>query len=225
MVLSGKRELRSPYVEQCIKNLGLKLNERLYFEAMLRSESLSSSRRRGLLLEVQLLSSKWLPPEPEEGIKMLDYGLVHQALSLAQAALTVPEIMARFRYPVDRKTVEAVLLCMIDHEQVTAIGDRFRLREEHLIVKNEMPSLSARNYHRDSLRMAESALADALDEREFQTYLLTVDSRRIPEMKAEIRRFTQDFIARFNTDLDSDTAIQFHGHFFKALAAKPSETP
>ena len=36
MVLSGKRELRPPYIDKCSKNLKLSLRQQLYLEAMIR---------------------------------------------------------------------------------------------------------------------------------------------------------------------------------------------
>lgn len=224
MILSGKRELKSPYFEKCAKNLGLGINERLYFEAMLRADQLTAGKRKQLLREVQFLSADWKPPEPEEGIKMLEYGLVHHILGQAKTFLSLPEIAKRFRYPVDRKNLQTILMLMLDHNQIVAVGDRFRLQTDMLVVQNEAPSLSARTFHRDALRFAEGALSDPLDQREFQTYLLTIDSKKVPEMKAEIRKFVQSFIAKFESDLDADTAIQFHTHFFESIAPKKTES-
>lgn len=221
MVLSGKRDLKSPYLEQCAKNLGLKVNERLYLEAMVRAGSLSPAKRRTLLREVQFLGASWTPPEPEENIKLLEYGLVHQILCQTKAFMTLAEIQRRFRYPVERKNLETVLMFMLDHNQIVAIGDRFRIQTDVLIFKDDRPNVSGAIYHRDSLSLAMNALSDALDRREFQTYHLTVDTRRLPEIKAELKKFAQEFIAKFEADLDADTVLQFHTHMFEAAIKSP----
>jgi uncharacterized protein (TIGR02147 family) len=219
MVLNGQRDLRPPYLDKAIHNLHLTTHERLYFEAMVRAGVLSEGKRQVLLREVQLLTKTWEPPHQDSGIRLLDYGLVHQILCLHHSFLTIPEIIAYFRYPIHEKTIHQILNFMLERNQIIASEDRqaFRIQTDVLLIKDEAPNVPGQQMHRDGLQLAQNALMDPIERREFQTFILTMDSRRIAEMKKKMKEMVQKIVAEFETSLDADTVVQLHTHLFEPI--------
>ncbi|OFZ20479.1 MAG: hypothetical protein A2X94_10730 [Bdellovibrionales bacterium GWB1_55_8] len=216
MVLTGKRELRGEYIEKCVKNLKLSLRQQLYFEAMIRADRLSTSKRKALLQEIELRSTKWEPPASCEGVRLIDFFLVQQILSLFRGYVPLDVVQRHFRYQVDKRDVEGVLSWMIERKFVEKSPLGYRINRSVLMVQDEMPNASGKQFHKDCLAMAASALdSDAIEDREFQTYLVTVDSGRIPEMKRWLKKLVLEAISEFETELDGDTVMQMHFNLFE----------
>lgn len=216
MVLTGKRELRGQYIDGCVRDLKLSIRQQLYFEAMVRSGASSLPERRALLREMEFHATKWEPPVLQEGIRLLDFFLVQQILSLYRGGMPVSTIVQQFRYAVKRAEVEAVLAWMLERGYVEKIGSGWRIRKSVLMVKDEVPNASAKQFHKDCMTMAAAALDnDPIDARECQTYLFTVDSKRIPEMKQWLKKLVLEAIAKFEDELEGDTVVQTHFNLFE----------
>jgi uncharacterized protein (TIGR02147 family) len=219
MILNGQRDLRPPYLDKAIDNLKLTVNERLYFEAMVRAGVLSEGKRQNLLREVQLLTKTWEPPHQDSGIRLLDYGLVHQILCLHHRFLTIAEIVRHFRYPLSEKAVHQILAFMLERNQIVASPDglSYRTQTDVLLVKDEVPNVPGQQMHKDGLQLAQNALSDPIEKREFQTFILTIDSKRLTEMKKKIKEMVQKIVAEYETSLDADTVVQIHTHLFEPI--------
>lgn len=216
MVLSGQRELGNTYIDRCVKELGLSIQQQLYFEAMVRAGTLSIGKKRALLRELEFHATKWEPPARHQGVRLLDFFLVQQILSLYRGAVDTQTIMDHFRYEVKRSEVLAVLQWMLERGYVEKSPHGWRIQKSVLLVKDEVPNASARQFHKDCWDMARSALdSDPLENREFQTYLFTVNSARIGEMKTWLKKVVLDGIAKFEDELDGDTVMQLHFNLFE----------
>lgn len=223
MVLARKRELHDPYLERCVRALKLNFKQRLYFEAMVRTGKLSPEKRRALLRETEFYTSAWTPPEPGEGMRLIDFGIVQQVLALHRGYVTLPRILSYFRYEISPKEVKRVLAYMQERGYVEESPAGFRVNKSVLLIPDEVPNASGKQLHKDCLRLAVQALEeDPLDAREFQTYLLTVDSRRIPEMKRKIKKLVIEAISEFEDELDGDTVVQAHFNLFE-MTRRPKE--
>lgn len=224
MILNGQRELRPPYLDKCIKFLNLSINERLYFEAMVRSGSMSTSKQRHLLREVQFLNQTWEPPSTEQNIRMLDYGLVHQIMCLNHRFMSVEEIQSHFRYKIETSLIEQILKFMLDRNQVVTRDGLFKVQTDVLLTADETPSVPAKQLHHDCLKLAINALNDELNQREFQSYIFTIDREEIPAIKNKIKQMVRQIISEFETDLDANTAIQLHFNMFEVVNPLQSES-
>lgn len=218
MVLSGKRDLRDPYLEKCVKFLKLNVRQRLYFEALVRARNLSPSKRRSLLREMQLHSAAWEPPEVTSGIRMIDLGLVQQILTLYRGYLTAPMIRTKFRYEITLVEIQRILDWMVAKGNAEKSSDGYRILTPVMTSKDEHVDFSVRQLHRDCLKLAAAALDDdPLERREFQSYLCTIEAKRIPELKQKLKKFIFETISEFETELDADTVIQLHFNMFEIL--------
>lgn len=219
MVLSGKRELRDPYLERCVKYLKLGMKQRLYFDALVRATKLSPAKRRSLLREMQLYSASWEPPEVSEGIRMIDLGLVHMILTVCRGYMTPAQIRSRFRYEISANEIQRILNWMEEHEYVEhQLGNGYRVLKTVMTAKDEKVNSSVKQLHRDCLKLAAAALDDGEKEkREFQSYFVTIDSARILELKQRLKKIVFETIAEFETDLDADTVVQMHFNMFEIV--------
>jgi uncharacterized protein (TIGR02147 family) len=224
MVLSGKRDLSSSYVDRCVRNLGLSGKQRLYFESLVRVSEQPAASRIAVLKELEFHNTQWNPPAVTEGFRLVDFFLVQQILSLYRDYISIPQIQTHFRYAIKKEEVEMILDWMLARGLVERMGQLYKVQKSRLVVEDEIPHSSGKQLHRDCLKFAAASLDDdPLDDREFQTYLMTVDSSRFPEMKRKIKKMVMDIFSEFETELDSDTVIQFHFNLFQ-IAKKRSQT-
>lgn len=218
MVLSGKRELRSPYLDRCIDNLNLPLNERLYFEAMVRAGGLTPAKRSSLLKEVELLAGTWEAPQMEAGIRIIDFYIVQQILCLFNVHVAADQIKALFRYEIPLAEVERILLWMLDRGYVDCKNHSYKILKSVFMTKDEYPNTSFRKAHVDAMALAAQALnSDAVADREFQTYFFTVKQKNFQDIKERIKRLTREIISEFESDRGADSVVQMHFNLFEVI--------
>lgn len=219
MILSGQRNLRQPYLDKCIRWLKLPLKQRLYFEAMVNGDGLSPARRRQLTRNMEFLKNKWAPPEAPDIPSLFDFGMVHQLLCLHRRYMSPEEILSELSFVEDKKYVLKILDYMLDRGMVkrSPVG-HFKIEKAVLIAEDEVPSTSARQMHHECLDRAHTALESTqLEEREFQTYMMTVSSKDIPKIKKAIKKSVMEIINKYESDLDGDTIIQVHSHMLELI--------
>lgn len=218
MVLSGKRALRPPYLDRCIKNLRLTLSERLYFEAMIRAGDLNPAERKSLLKEVEMLSGTWEAPKAEAGIRLIDFFIVQQILCLFNHYISAAQIQAVFRYKISLQEIERILLWMLNKGYVHAQNNHYKILKSVMMAKDEYPDSSLRKMHHDSFALASQALeSDPIDQREFQTYVFTIEAKRFRAMKEKVKRLVWEIISEFETEQNSDSVVQVHFNLFEVI--------
>lgn len=221
MVLTNKRELRPPYLDRCIRSLALSTPERIYFEAMVRAGRLTPKKRGVLLKDIEKLSQNWEPPTSCQGIRLLDFFLVQQILCLTSSAMNAEEIKLLFRYPIQTDEIQHILEWMQERDYVTTIGARYKIVKSVMMAKDEVPNTSLRNMHHDAFQFASSILeSDPVSDREFQTYLFTVNRKKIPELKQKVKRLVLEVISEYETEATADSVIQMHFHLLEAIDKK-----
>ncbi len=222
MILSGQRNLRQPYLDKCIKCLKLSLKQRLYFEAMVNTDGLSPSRRRQLNRNMEFLKSTWSLPDTPSIPSLFDFGQVHQLLCLYRRYMSPDEILNELSFIEDKKYLMRILNYMLDRDIVkrSPIG-HFKIEKAVLIAEDEVPSTSARQMHHECLDRAHTSLESSeLEDREFQSYLMTISAKDIPKVKKAIKESVMEIIKKFESDLDGDTIIQVHSHMLELLNRK-----
>ena len=163
-------------------------------------------------------AAKWEAPKTELGIRLLDFFVVHQILCLLQGHASAAEIHSLFRYKISLPEVERILLWMLGKGIVHAEGGSYKILKSVLLAKDEVPDSNLRKMHHDCFQLASQALeSDPLEDREFQTYLLTMDTRRIPEMKERIKKLVLEVISEFETERNANTVTQLHFNLFQVI--------
>ncbi len=223
MILTEKRELRSPYLDKCIKNLELNTSERIYFEAMIRAGKLTPTKRRQLLKDVECLSGRWEPPSTTDGVRLIDLFIVQQILCLTKSYMSVAKIQRLFRYSISEADILEVLEWMEDRNFVvkSETSDSYKILRSILMAKDEITDASLRSMHHDAFRLASYALEnDTIEDREFQTYMFTVNRKSLPEMKDKIKKMVLRIISDYETESTADSVMQMHFHLAEAIDQK-----
>ncbi len=224
MVLNGQRSLRQPYLDRCVKQLKLGLKERLYFESIVNVDALSPAKKRQLKRDMEFLKNKWAPPDSPHIPSLFDFAMVHQLLCLHKRFMTLEEIFSELPYIKEKDTLKGILEYMVAREYIKkSQSGAVKIVKTVLIAEDETPSTSARQLHHECLDRAHLALETAdLEDREFQTYLMTVDSKDIPKIKKAIKESVMKIIKSYEADLDGDTIIQMHSHMLELVQRKDS---
>lgn len=224
MVLTGKRNLRGPYLDKCVRNLRLSIQERLYFEALIRSADMAPQSRKNLLREIEILSGKWEPPANTGEIRLIDYFLVQQILCLVGNFLSAEEVRSLFRYEISIEEIRSVLDWMREKGFVATKDGKYKAMKSVMTVKDEVPNVSLRRGHTDAFKIAEQALhSDPIEAREFQTYFFTIEKSRLGELKHRIKQMVLDVVSEFETETTASTVVQMHFHLFEAIQSATLE--
>ena len=219
MILIGQRELRPPYLHRTAKIFDFSPAEQLYFEAMVNARLLTPAKRLELKRKADLLCGVWKPPEDVEGIRIFDFFVIHQILCLYHRPVSIADIQRCFRYPISTQAIETNLHWMLQCGYIRDVNGLFKIVKSTLSPKDEFPNVSLRRMHIDAFKLAESALdQDAIENREFQTFLFTINRTDLPAIKKRLKVLSLKIISEFETDLDASTVVQMHLNLFEAVA-------
>lgn len=219
MVLSRKRDLRAPYLDQCISELKLDTAQRVYFEALVRAGRMSDVHRAELLNHLKSLNPIWPSPALDEGMRLIDFFIVQQILILKTEPLRPEQIRELFRYPITRDEVEDILLWMADNGFVDTENGRYRAKVDRT-GDERMPTSSIENVHSDALGLARQALlADPEHRREFQTFFFTICQNQVEELKETLKSAMFDVLQSYTTETQSEnqTVMQLHFHLVEVI--------
>lgn len=224
MIMSGQRELRSPYIEKFCNLVNFKIKERLYFEALLRGAEMSPQKRKKFIRSIEVLTDEWLPPKDCGNARLIDYSVTHQILSLYKRPCTREEIKRQFKYRIQDFVLDEILLSMQKSNVVEKENDRFRLLKDVLVIENNAPAGSGKEMHLDFMELAkQSLMKEEPSQREFQTYLVTIDSKRLVEMKKRIKSLVVQILEEYEDNQNSDTSVQFHFNLFECTKKLTTE--
>lgn len=138
--------------------------------------------------------------EPElKNVSRLKAAALMQLLTLKDAPRETHEMRAMLRLPIAENEAEPLLAALVE-SRVIERGDRgdYRVVEGNLESKNDFSSEPVREFHRESLAHATTALDGvALEKRHFTSYVMAIESRKLPEAKKFIEEFIDEFVSRF----------------------------
>lgn len=198
-VIDGKRNLSPETSIKFSKGMGLSQKESDYFETLVRFnqastteeksiyfESLRKKRARNLkalgLAEAAVLLSHWYVVALKElvvNLNTIEPGVLQRALRK-----TLPEDLIR-------KTVEDLQdLGWLSFEE-----GYWKSAASQVQFPDEMRSYVIRSFHSQMLQLAQEALGDELEEREFGSAVFTIPKDCVPELKEKIKELQRDFIS------------------------------
>ena len=224
MILSGQRELRSPYIEKFCQMVDFKIKERLYFEALLRGAEMSPQKRKKFIRSIEVLTDEWQPPKDCDSARLMDYMVTHQILSLYKRPCSREEIKRQFKYRIQDFILDEILSSMEKSNVVTKENDQYRLLKDVLVIENNVPAGSGKEFHLDFMDLAkQSLMKEEPSQREFQTYLVTIDSNKLSEMKKRVKSLVLQILEEYEENEKSDTSVQFHFNLFECTKKLPTE--
>ena len=225
MIMRGKRKLTLKQVPALVKGFRLNSEERIYLQTLIQLDNAKSEEEKNFcklwlndinprkdyrILEIEQyhLIADWihmaiLTLAKIPGLKISAesvYSLIDPKLT--QNKLTLPQV---------RQAIERLLDLGLLRED----GDSLTPTQNSVRTKDDVSSRGAREYHRQVARLGIEALeAQKPDEREFQSFALTIPQGKIPLAKDMIRKFRHQMVQVMESEPGSDV-YQCNLQFFR----------
>ena len=217
-ILKGKQGISPEVGKEVARRLKLNPEEATYFVDLVQMRHARSLVRRDDAkgrVEVRA---------PQEDYKLLDLAIFQvlsdwlpfAILELAKTAAFRPQVdWVADRFGVDAARVSTAvthlqrvgLLKITDKTWVSTVSST--------LTDRGVPSHAVKNFHRLMIAKSEKALFNQpMEHREFSSLILAIDERRIPELKACLKRFAQETNSQFGKDpspsLVASVSMQMH---------------
>lgn len=227
MILQGKRSMTLRQVPFLAKGLGLSSPERLYFQALIQFENAKTQEEKDLcqlwLSEINP-GSKFRVRDIDEYIVIAHW--VHMAIlamtGLAAFRGSAEEIHARLGGKVLIHEIRAALERLKALNLVEMKDGRLTCTVERVSTRDDVANRGAREYHKQVASLVAMALeTQSVEQREFQSFAVSVPKSKIPLAKEMIRKFRIRFYEAM-TQEPGDEVYQTSIQFFR-LTESPSE--
>ena len=227
MILQGKRSLSLKQVPYFSKGMNLSTPERLYFQALIQFENASSPEEKDLC-------RLWLDeanPGKEYRVREIDeYIVIAHWVHMAILALTdnknfsgkPEEIKLRLGEKVSLAEIRSALERLRALDLVREEKGRLICTSARVTTKDDVANRGAREYHKQVARLGiDSIERQSVDEREFQSFAVSVPKAKIPLAKEMIRKFRTQFYQAMTME-PGDEVYQTQIQFFR-LTERPSK--
>lgn len=219
-LLNGRREVKPIHVEKIVKGLKLNFEEESYFKNLVHLNSSDTEEsRKYFKSQLDLIS----PAKQHSEIEIDRFRLVadwyHMAI-LEMTRLKDFKSEARwisekllFSVPVFR--IEEAIQRLINLKLLKLENGQLVKTNERLTTAKDRASESIREHHRQVLKNAiEATETQTVDERFFNSFALTVDSKTLPEAKELALKFRED-LTKLMEKNGGDTTYQVSLQIFK----------
>ncbi len=207
-ILAGSRNLPKKYIPALVKSMMLSNEEGLYFETLVDIEK-SKTKEEASIYEARLesirLRNKNFNAHVVENYKYFDNPL-HSILR------TMTELKG---FQSDFKGLADTIRLKTSQSEINEVVDRLVLLDllgfddnanpikltPHIRNKLDVPSEAVQKYHKKMSALAAQEISNqTVDEREYNSYCLNIQSEKIPLAKEKIRNFIKEFVNEFEAD-------------------------
>jgi uncharacterized protein (TIGR02147 family) len=220
-MLQGKRPIRVKHTKSLSTSLGLTSHERLYFQALVQFDSMSDPEEREL-------TSIWLSDlHPGKSFKTREIDefqiishWIHMAIfamtDLAHAPKTAEDIYALLSEKVPLHEVRLALTRMIDLGLIIRLPTGIlKSTLEQITTRDDVANTGVKKYHKGVSLLAQEAIDhQPIETREFQSFSIAIESKKIPLAKEMIRKFRAQLIKALGTE-SGDQVYQMNLQFFQ----------
>ena len=227
MILQGKRSLSLKMATAFAKGLNLSSAEHLYLRALIQFESAETDEEKDLC-------RLWLSdanPGSDFRIREIDeYIVIAHWVHMAILAMTdtknfdgSPEVIQkRLGGKVTLAEVRAAMERLKDLNLLSVIDGKLTATFQRITTKDDVANRGAREYHKQVAKLGVTAVDEqSVDEREFQSFAVSVPSKKMALAKEMIRKFRSQFYEAMTSE-QGDHVYQTQIQFFR-LTERPSE--
>jgi uncharacterized protein (TIGR02147 family) len=221
LVIDGKRNLTSASIARVAKGFKLKKPEREFFENLVYMNQAKD------LAEKDHYYRKMIALSPRGGIKKIDQAqydyfsrwylpVIRELVVFGDRSRTAEQIAVRLDPPLRVKDVEKALdrLMQLGLIRKDAQG-RWEQTDAMLSTGREVKSVLIANFHREMIRLADTAIERfPAAKRDITALTLSIDKDRLPELKEKIAAFRQEILKNFAADPNPDQVIQINIQVF-----------
>ncbi|PIR23058.1 MAG: hypothetical protein COV44_04875 [Deltaproteobacteria bacterium CG11_big_fil_rev_8_21_14_0_20_45_16] len=206
-VIDGKRNLSPEMSVRFGYGMDLSEKEVEYFENLVRFnqatsledkttylERLRRKRTRSLrslsMAEAALLLSHW-------------YVVAIKELVVNLNTIEVERIQAALRRKLPEGLIERTLEDLMTMGWLEQVDGQWRSQVSQIKFPDEVKSYVVRSFHRQMLELAQEALEDELDRREFGAAVFSFPTHRYPELKSKIKELQAELVSYVQDITDS----------------------
>jgi uncharacterized protein (TIGR02147 family) len=194
------------YVQAFAKSMGLSSVEGKYLEAITGVKNAKTPMERILWTKAaqKFLLKVSYQVEWMDEFEFFKDPFLHVLLNLISLSDFRPDlewIKAQFPKEVSKEQIRDGLALLLRKNIIAKDPKAGYVRvHRHLSAKHDSASLAVKKFHETSLLQAiEAIYTQTLDEREFGSYVFAMDEQDIHEIKADIREFTSELVAKYST--------------------------
>jgi len=228
LVIDAKRSLTSTSISQVAKGFKLKKPEREFFENLVYMNQAED------LAEKDHYYRKMITLSPRGSIKKIDQAqydyfsrwylpVIRELSVFGDRSQTAEQIAGRLNPPVRIKEVENALdrLMQLGLIRKDAQG-RWEQTSALLSTGPEVKSVLIANFHREMIRLADTAIERfPAEKRDITALTLSIGKDRLPELKEKITEFRQEILKSFAGDTEPDQVIQINIQVFPVTRTTP----
>ena len=214
-MVNGKRKIPKSLVPSLIKHLNLEATEALFFEFMVDLSRSKSPEQKTMYLE----RMKSIAPYNKE-VKFTElesFRMLQDPIHFFICEMVyLPDFQPEAAWIQKRLTIEASLerissaierLLLLDILREDPQGKLIRV-DQFIHTKSDIKDKALQAYHANLSELAKNAVEEQpLLEREFQAMTMNFEMEKMPEAKAMIREFLQQFTAKFDKPSKTEKEI------------------
>lgn len=188
-------------------------DKRKYFLTLVEATTARLASRRQVARErLTPAAQRSYSPELLENLRWIHFAIAELPNTQGFGG-TFQDFLARF--PMNEQTMSGILQTLCDCGFLQKEGDTWNCRRPENEIVSSIPSKVVRTYHCDLLDRAKLALeTEAIEERQFDNFVMAFDSSRMAEAKRALFEFQKTFNRRFSTKT-SDTVYCLGTQLFR----------
>ncbi|MGE3975094.1 MAG: TIGR02147 family protein [Bdellovibrionales bacterium] len=218
MLLQGKRSMTLKQVPYFSKGMGLSSPERLYFQALIQFDNADTPEEKDLC---QLWLAEVNPGKVGRIREVDEYIVIAHWVHMAILAMTdlndfkgtAEEIHEKLEGRVAIHEIRAALERLKALNLVTEQEGRLVCSYQRITTKDDVANRGAREYHKQVAALVPNAIeTQSVEEREFQSFAVSVPESKVKLAKEMIRKFRTQFYEAMTAekgDMVYQTSIQF----------------
>lgn len=206
-IIDGKRNLSPAMSIKFGRGMGLRQNELEYFENLVRFNQADTIEEKSLYFEnLRKKRAKTLVPLGiTEAASLLSHWYVVAIKELVVSLNTIDTdvIQSALRKKIPKDLIEKSIENLQRMGWLHLENEQWISKASQIQFPDEIKSFVIRSFHGQMLQLAQEALEDGLDQREFGAAVFTFPKDRITDLKMKIKELQRDLIG-FVQDVAKD---------------------
>lgn len=227
LVMEGERNLTHLSIAGIAKGFKLKKQERDYFENLVFMNQVTDLGERDHYYRKMIAakaygSARKIETAQYEYFSRWYLPVIRELVICGDRRQSAEEIAARLNPPIKTKEAHQALIQLQElgliHQDENGCWAQ---TDAMLSTGPEVKSLLVANYHREMIHLAEQAISRfPADERDISALTLSLDSRRLSELKQKIYEFRRQLLQQYGQDEAVNQVVQINIQLFPVSQPK-----
>ncbi|MEK6705615.1 MAG: TIGR02147 family protein, partial [Bdellovibrionota bacterium] len=234
-MLKGVKEIQFQHIPKLMNGFQFSSHGKLYFQTLCHLKEAKKNGGKEQLKTAKLWHRMHIHRDLEETKQVKDFRTIASPLHMTILAMTwysdfelsAEYIVKRIQTGENHIDIDAAITDLLEagllkHSQEGGWNSTFTFVK----TKDDVADKSVKEFHRRSLDDAGRAIfKQTLDQREFQSLVVAVDSALIKDAKEAIRKFVKDFCQTYGNPRQEkcDSVYQLNLQFFQRATGKKNE--